>query len=210
MWLKRNIGTLAGVMLSCNTFATDLSDFPPCEAQACQSVAQNEDWPNANSHKMHDVSFQGFHFSIPNHGKETRTNPSFRQIDYDATHGLSLSVYKRSDMDELFKASNYSMIDWADIVFTKTPHDKVPQTKAEAFAWYAVLMSKVVFVGGNMVTRYAQSPFAAYVIYDTFTKNNIIMIGSKKLPNVLLKIELHGFDHQVAKNIIASLRSSSE
>ena len=188
--------------------AIDLSAFPPCDVQACQSVAEVKTWPEVDSmllKNMRRVEFHGFDVFVPVGAVETRSNYSFRQFDIGQKRWFSLSVFKRDDMDEFFKASTYSMGDWADIVFTQTPDSAVPKIDTQAYAWYSSLMTKPVFVGGNMVTQYIKPPLTVYLIDEVHRENDVLMVVSDKLPNVLLKVEAYGFDRPSVMRFISAL-----
>ena len=185
--------------------AVDLSTFPPCDAQACESMAAVEKWPSVKMGETQQVEFHGFNVLVPKAGIITRSNYSFRQFDIDEKRWVSLSVFKRDDMDEFFKASRFNMSDWADIVFTQTPKSKMPETNAEAYAWYSTLMTKVVFVGGHMVTQYKKSPFVVYWINENHSETDVLMIVSSKLPNVMLKMEVFGFDQAAIMQLISGV-----
>lgn len=186
----------------------DFQGFPPCNMQACNSVAAVEKWPELKPTGVQQVTFYGYDLLIPAKGVETRSNYSFRQFDFDSKRWLSLSVFVLADMDELFKASRYTMVDWASIVFTQTPESKVPDTPDEAYAWYSSLISKTVFVGGNMVTQYHKAPLTVYVINETHSENDVLMVVSTDSPEVLLKVEVFGFEKPEIMQLISGLSQS--
>ncbi|HFD33297.1 MAG TPA: hypothetical protein ENJ28_11405 [Gammaproteobacteria bacterium] len=194
-----------GFLVASNVWAIDLSGFPPCSSPACSSVAVNAPWPELTSDNVRHVEFHGFHVSLPNGAIETRSNDHSRLYDFDDKRWISFSVFLRSDTDEFFKASRYSMADWADIVYTQTPESPVPDTEAEAYAWYSCLMSKVVFVGQNLVTRYSKSPYTVYSVNDSRSSDKALMIVSSELPDTLFKMEVYGFSEKAVLALIAGL-----
>ena len=191
--------------LSPVALAVDLSDFPLCDMQACNSVAIAGEWPQVSLTKAQQVTFHGFNVSIPQGAVEMRSKNSFRQFDFGEKRWVRLSVFELDDMDELFKASRYTMVDWANIVFTQTPSTKPPETKAEAYAWYSSLMTKVVFVAGNLVTQYKKMPLIVYLISNTHSETDTLMVVSSKMPNVLLKVEAFGFDQLAINQLVSGL-----
>jgi len=195
------------LVFSVSALAADISDFPPCHSPACKSIAEKKSWPTTQSKDVQKIEFYGFQLSIPKGSVETRSNARFRQFDFDNKRWISVSVFERSDTDELFKASKYTMVDWADIVYTQTPADKIPETEAEAFAWYSVLMSKVVFVGQNHVVQYKNKPLVVYSINDSLSGNKTLMIVSSKFPRILVKMEVYGFNEAAELKLIAGLSS---
>lgn len=183
----------------------DLSGFPACDSPACRSIAVNEAWPDAPQKNMMPVNFRGFNLSLPKSAIKTRENNSFCQFDFTDKRWITMTIFERSDMDEFFKASNYIMSDWANIVFMQTPDSQKPTTENEAYAWYASLMNKVAFVGGNMVVHYKKMPIEVYTINEFYTGKIIFMIVSRDLPNVLLQMEVYGFEPDAIKQLVAGV-----
>ncbi len=189
--------------------AVDLSGFPPCNVPACSSVAKLQAWPvddvTTDDGNIQRVSFHGFHVLLSHVAVISR--PNYRQFNFDENRRVSLSVFTREDMDEFFKASQYDMTDWANIVFTQTPKKKAPESPAEAYAWYSALMTKVVFVGNAEVYQFNKKPFSVYWVKGKRNDNSVLMVVSDKLPNTLLKIEAIGLDRSDVMRLIAGLSS---
>jgi len=100
-------------------------------------------------------------------------------------------------------------LEWADILFTKTPDDKKRDGTLAMGAWEDLVLSKTVIIGEGEVTVYRAGSLIAYRVSGETLRpytDDIIIINARK-PTEFYRIGVSKLPRVVVDKILASVKS---
>ena len=145
-----------------------LTEFPPCQGQACTQTAQRIDWPKPAEMGVFPVAVENYAFNLPSMPENAIIHWG-EDVTFACEDG-SAFTFNLETHDSLTpelsapESSNYSVADSAELTFTKTIHDTPPNDPNDLWIWNQALFLKTeAFKNGTQIFTASKGSLTMYV-----------------------------------------------
>jgi hypothetical protein len=182
--------------------------LPPCESAGCNTAAVPAPWPTETLTGGIPLRFHELTIVVPPAPSAIST-----QADaFFATYGdnSALAIGKTSAGNAANPVpEGMNALEWADVLFTKTPKDEKQNEGLAKSTWDAIILSKAVIIGEGSVTVYHQGSLVAYRVSGENLlpySDGVIIIDERK-PNGFFRIGANRMPRGVFDKILASVKT---
>ncbi len=208
-WILRMTGTLLGALVTSVTFSADKDPAlkPECKHPLCSRIAIERPWPRVDVGGYQQIDFADLRLMVPD-GEFRLTGTQERMLlAYDNGKLVAVDQYTRAKLPPFLAGTNISLRAWMDIIFTRTPADKLPTNAKDAEAWKWSLTGKPDYLGGAQVSQFQNGQIVVYAVFDypdgSYQHRMWFMVESN--PDTIYYVGTNGLDEKTVLDILGSV-----
>ena len=168
--------------------------IPECDTALCDRLAEKADWLEVpaldgivNKHEL-------FSISLPRSPTHLVTTDSLFAAKYKSDKLITISEITREHYSYLAN-SEFTLLDWADIVFHQTRKSKIPNNQKAQKIWRETLYIKQMIFDAKSVTYAKHDGFTLYLMSgkQSGPYENVVYLLMDEKPNSFFQIEFANF-----------------
>nr|WP_246561783.1 hypothetical protein [Geobacter grbiciae] len=174
----------------CDAFRKAEGSIPICKGPGCETVAVETPWPEApSSDESITVLFGGGSFRVPSDVASVGIGDNLSVFRFKSGEPLLLSRETFSALK--LPKRGLSVIEAANVLFTKTPKDPEPSGKDDRKSWRLMLSMKRGFFSTNpRLAVYRKGPVTIYQITEgPGPYRNVALVANAHSRNFLMRLE---------------------
>lgn len=194
----------AGLQIAC----ASTPSLRPCEAAGCYTTARPAPWPTEVVAGGVALRFHELSMIAPAEFSAINAQPDAIFAKYVDNSTLVVAKMAADNMANPVP-EGMNALEWADILFTKTPSDKKRDGALATGAWEEIVLSKTVIIGEGEVTVYREGSLIAYRVSGETLRpytDDIIIINAHK-PMEFYRIGVNKLPRVIVDKILASVKS---
>jgi|GEM_PF-2068095 len=172
--------------------------LPPCESAGCNTAAVPAPWPTETLTGGIPLRFHELSIVVPHAPSAISSQADAFFATYADNSALAIGQTAAGSMTNPVP-EGMNALEWADVLFTKTPKDEKHSEGLAKSTWDAIILSKAVIIGEGSVTVYHQGSLVAFrvsgenllpyadgvIIIDERKPNGFFRIGANRMPRIV-------------------------